>query len=118
MAALLDPQGGLAISPGALTSASQRWSRQAATRAPAVAMIVALCFAASPYWLYSPWTPSRGTWRSSAGDLISGSAVRAVMTVLSSAAASSLPPLRFAAHRHVITAASWVAQWASGHAPS
>jgi len=93
-------KAGLAISPGALMSAVAAVivGKRATPRGQRIAMIVAaLVFAGVSYWLYAALTVEPQYLAIFLpANLISGAAVGAVMTVLSSAAAASLPPQRFA----------------------
>jgi EmrB/QacA subfamily drug resistance transporter len=94
-------RAGLAISPGACTAAVAAVvvGRRAVGRGQQAAMIVgALLFAGSAGWFYTQLgTEPRYLALFLPANLISGIGIGAAITALSSAAATSLPPERFAA---------------------
>lgn len=102
-------KAGLAISPGALTSAIAAVivGKRATPRGQRIAMIVAaLVYAGVCYWLYSSLTVEPEYLAIFLpANLISGAAIGVVMTVVSSAAAASLPPMRFAGGTGMVIAA-------------
>lgn len=94
-------KAGLAVSPGAFTSAVAAVvvGRRASPRGQRIALVVAaLLFAATAVWLYLVLgAEPRYLALFLPANLVSGAAVGAVLTAISSAAATSVPPQRFAA---------------------
>jgi EmrB/QacA subfamily drug resistance transporter len=94
-------KAGLAISPGALASAAAAVivGRRASARGRQVVVVVgSLLLAATAIWFYREFgSEPRYLELLLPVNLISGVAIGAVLTALSSAAATSVPPTRFAA---------------------